>query len=460
MNRSIRIAALTLMPALLAMAQQQPMRPANWLDPDKSTPAGTEYHTFQSKLAGGEVSYLVHLPATYQTEQAQRYASVYWLHGLNGDQRAGAAFVEQMTAAAKAGKAPHMIIVLVNGMRDSFYCDSKDGKWPIESVIVKELVPHIDKTYRTVARREFRLVEGYSMGGYGAAHLGFKYPDVFGLVGVMAGALITPSASVQPRVFEKMYGSDPAYVEANSPSTLVRKNAEAIRGRTAVRVAVGDQDGLQVQDKAFHGLLTELKIEHEFETVPGVAHNSALFYKTLGTGAFAWLQKAITNRPPDAGNWPNVSAQSHVFQRGDVEILTFETEKDYDKLQELYKQSKDIEPKPGEMTTLYYRTNTDNSVQPYAMRLPAGYSKDRKYPLVIQLHGTNFHEVLSGSRLNYRGMGGPQWIQPDLPVIYLHAFGGPTFFYIGMGEVEILRLIDEMKGRFSIEPDRVYIMGH
>src|ERR1043166_2263133 len=119
MNSSMRIAALA--PALLAMAQQQPMRPANWLDPDKTEPAGTQYHTFQSKLAGGEVSYLVHLPATYETEQAQRYASVYWLHGLNGDQRSGAVFVEQAAAAAKAGKAPHMIIVLVNGMRDSFY---------------------------------------------------------------------------------------------------------------------------------------------------------------------------------------------------------------------------------------------------------------------------------------------------------------------------------------------------
>jgi hypothetical protein len=111
---------------------------------------------------------------------------------------------------------------------------------------------------------------------------------------------------------------------------------------------------------------------------------------------------------PDAGNWPNVSAQSHVFQRGDVEILTFETEQDYDRLQELYRQSRDTQPAPGAMATLYYRSKLDGSAQPYAMRLPNGYSRDRKYPLVIQLHGTNFHEVLSGSRLTYRGMGGPQ----------------------------------------------------
>jgi hypothetical protein len=55
---------------------------------------------------------------------------------------------------------------------------------------------------------------------------------------------------------------------------------------------------------------------------------------------------------------------------------------------------------------------------------------------------------------------GPQWIQPDLPVIYVHAFGGPTKFYMGMGEAEILWLVDEMKARFFVDPDRVYIMGH
>ena len=60
------------------------------------------------------------------------------------------------------------------------------------------------------------------MGGYGAAHLGFKYPELFGIVGIMAGALIQPRAEVQPAVFEKMFGSDEKYVDANNPFTLLR----------------------------------------------------------------------------------------------------------------------------------------------------------------------------------------------------------------------------------------------
>jgi enterochelin esterase-like enzyme len=298
------------------------------------------------------------------------------------------------------------------------------------------------------------------MGGYGAAHLGFKYPDLFGIVGVMAGALITPRDSVQPAVFQKMFGSDPAYVQANDPFALARKNADVIRGKTTVRIAVGDQDSLQVRNQALHELLGQLKIEHEYEVVPGVAHNSNLFYDALGERAFAWYRKPLAFQTPPPEPVANASAPSHLFKRGDLEILTYETEQDYDRLQELFEQSRKSPATPGTMTTRYYRSNMDSSVQPYALRLPRDYTRDRKYPLVIQLHGTNFHEVLSGARLRYRGMGGPQWIEPDLPVIYVDNFGRPTTFYQGMGEVDILEMIEEVKRQFSVDPDRIFIMGH
>ena len=278
--------------------KKYPSTPAAWVDPDKTEPAGTHYKTFPSKLAAAsalpsnEVSYLIYLPPSYETETSKRYPVVYWMHGLNGNQRAGSTFLAQMTPVAAAGKIPEMIVVLINGMKDSFYNDSPDGKWPIESVIIKELIPHIDKTYRTIARRESRAVEGYSMGSYGAAHLGFKYPELFGIVDVNAGALITPRAAVQPAVYEKMFGSNDAYVQANDPTVLLRKNADAIRGKTFIRVAVGGDDSLLPNNKKLDDALTELHIEHGWEVVPGVAHNPPLFYKTLGERSMVTYEKA------------------------------------------------------------------------------------------------------------------------------------------------------------------------
>ena len=141
-------------------------------------------------------------------------------------------------------------------------------------------------------------------------------------------------------------------------------------------------------------------------------------------------------------------------------MLTYETERDYDRLQELFRGSQERTPASGMMTTCYYRSRTDDSVQPYAVWLPRNYDPQRKYPLVVQLHGLNFNEVLSGARLRYRGMGGPQWIEPNLPVIYVNCFGRPSTFYAGMGEVDVLEVIDLVERQLSVDPDRVFLMGH
>jgi len=39
-----------------------------------------------------------------------------------------------------------MIVVLVNGIAASYYRDEPNGKGPVESVIMKELIPHVDQT--------------------------------------------------------------------------------------------------------------------------------------------------------------------------------------------------------------------------------------------------------------------------------------------------------------------------
>ncbi len=301
--------SILLVVAAAVLAQQSPdaarnarnRAAASWLDPNPSEPTGTHYRTFKSDLAKSEVSYLIYLPPDYETNASRRYPVVYFLHGYTANLRAGVMFVRPMDAAIRAGKAPAMIVVLVNGITGSYYCDSRDGKWPVDSVITKELIPHIDQTYRTMAGRETRAVEGFSMGGYGAAHLGFKHPDLFGMVSIRAGAL-TDSAEWGPLEGalggrRKLMQSAPQdYFEANDLATLIRRNAEGIRGRTKIRIAVGSDDGLRPANEALHQFLTKLKIEHEFEIVPGVGHDSSKLYLMLGERACIWYQTALPPR--------------------------------------------------------------------------------------------------------------------------------------------------------------------
>ena len=264
------------------------MPKAEWLDPDRGAPNGTQYKKFQSKVLAREVSYLIYLPPGYENEK-QRYPVVYWLHGMGGNQRGGAMmFVPHVQAAIKEGMLPPAIVVLVNGMVKSFYCDSSDGQCPMESVIIKDLIPHVDETYRTIARREGRVIEGYSMGGYGAGHLGFKYPELFGTVVINAGALIDPSLASIPKdgPLFGVFGADNARRVAEYPRELARENADKLRAKTNIRIGCGSLDSLLPRNQDLHELLTQLDIKHEYEVVPGVAHNSGLYYRKLGTKVF------------------------------------------------------------------------------------------------------------------------------------------------------------------------------
>jgi len=58
----------------------------------------------------------------------------------------------------------------------------------LQANIVEEVIPYVDKNFRTKPERAFRAIEGFSMGGYGATMLGAKHPDLFGAIVEYSGA--------------------------------------------------------------------------------------------------------------------------------------------------------------------------------------------------------------------------------------------------------------------------------
>src|SRR6476660_9815239 len=141
------ICGASTLPAAQSAAQEARPVLGPWVDPSRDEPAGTHYKTLRSATIGGDVSYLVWLPPDYNTAPGRRYPVIYWLHGGGGNQRSGSFFVDLYAGAVRRLLAPAAIIVLPNGLRESNWVDSKDGKSPVETVIIKDLVPHIDQTY-------------------------------------------------------------------------------------------------------------------------------------------------------------------------------------------------------------------------------------------------------------------------------------------------------------------------
>lgn len=63
--------------------------------------------------------------------------------------------------------------------------------------IVKELKPHIDSTYRTLADHENTGIFGSSLGGLVSFYAALKYPDTFGMIGVFS-----PSFWFNKKIYE------------------------------------------------------------------------------------------------------------------------------------------------------------------------------------------------------------------------------------------------------------------
>src|SRR5262249_13403413 len=112
------------------------------------------------------------------------------------------------------------LIVVMPDVGNSWYANwaaSDEGQkndW--EDFIVKDLIGHVDSTFRTVAAREGRAINGLSMGGYGALMLGLKHPDVFCSVGSHSGAVAFAKSAAE-RLRSGTTG-DPAKKAARKPS--------------------------------------------------------------------------------------------------------------------------------------------------------------------------------------------------------------------------------------------------
>src|SRR5437660_324609 len=143
--------------ACALVAQPQNYGSYDWVDPDKTPAPDTAYKTFHSATINGDVSYLIYLPPDYERQTSMRYPVLYDLPASGQTPKSGAEAVRRVNEGIRAARISPMIVVLVNGLRgNTMYSDSRDGKWPVESVIIKDLIPHIDATYRTIAAREGR----------------------------------------------------------------------------------------------------------------------------------------------------------------------------------------------------------------------------------------------------------------------------------------------------------------
>ena len=259
------------------------------------------HRVFSSASVRGEVSYHIYRPAVYGADAGRRFPVVYWLHGSGGGLPGIPAIAKRFDEAIEAGKIPPCLVVFVNGLEMGMYVDWADGSAPIESMIVGDLLSHVDSAYRTVAKREGRLLDGFSMGGYGAARLGFKHPELFRSVSIVGAGPLQSELKSTPRasriqaedLLKRAYGGDQAIFLEVSPRKLAERNAKKITQESLVRMVIGEKDETFGNNEDFHRHLQTLGIPHGWTIVPGVGHEPERIFEALGDYNWEFYRKAF-----------------------------------------------------------------------------------------------------------------------------------------------------------------------
>jgi len=237
----------------------------------------------RSNAMNREVLAAVALPASYNGQNA--LPVLYLLHGFSDTFRAWLTLPPEKGLVQRLADQYGVIIVMPDGGYGSWYLDSPlDKNFQYETFVARELVAYVDGKYKTIPRREGRLITGLSMGGHGALYLAARHPDLYAAAGSIAGAVDISSRGwfSQPirEWFLKLLG-DPAANSAPYRNHSVLYLVDRFKN-AGVRLIIdcGTKDFLFESNQALHAKLLEQGIPHDYTERPG-QHNWAYFANSL-----------------------------------------------------------------------------------------------------------------------------------------------------------------------------------
>lgn len=142
-------------------------------------------HYFASEVTGELESCLVYQPPRF--DPCRAYPVLYLQHGL-GENEAG--WVHQGRAnfildrLIQSGQAQPMLVVMCSGM---VQLKGEYDYVVFPQMLVKDVIPFIERTYRVPGDKWHRAMAGLSMGSMHTSMATLSYPELFGYAGLFSG---------------------------------------------------------------------------------------------------------------------------------------------------------------------------------------------------------------------------------------------------------------------------------
>lgn len=266
--------------------------PFRWVNPlkDKSLP-GVRHATFQSPSMKIPVGYCIYLPPDYDkaANAKKRYPVVYYLHGGRpGSEIKSVRLAPFMDKAIRAKQIKPTIYVFVNGGPVSHYNYPEKKNGMGEDVFIKELIPHVEKTYRVIADQSGRALEGFSQGGRGTARIALKHRHLFCSAASGGGGHAT-----EKRISENDGRESEALKFAPGYNTwdLAKAYAKKQDPGLSLMIFVGTKGFNYENNLEYAKFLKSLKIPFEMLIVEDAPHSAKIIYDKRGLEVMKFHQK-------------------------------------------------------------------------------------------------------------------------------------------------------------------------
>ncbi len=190
--------------------------------------------------------------------------------------------------------------VICPSCENGFYLNGISSGHGFQTFVGEELVDYVRKTLGLALKPELTFTMGMSMGGFGAIHTAFTYPETFGKCVALSSALIIHSiAHMKPgenrdngvanyEYYRECFGDLETVEERNvNPEVLALKLKEESRNMPEIYMACGTEDFLVENNRAMDKFLLDNKIEHVYTEFAGT-HDMEFWSKCI-PGALSWL---------------------------------------------------------------------------------------------------------------------------------------------------------------------------
>ena len=222
----------------------------------------------------------VYTPPGYDNHQGERYPVLYLQHGVGEDETGWAnqgRVNNIMDNLIAEGKAKPMLVVMDRGYAVDPNAPPENrepGPRPmlqpntaLTSVFVNEIIPNVDRKFRTIADREHRAMAGLSMGGFQSFQIAMSNLDKFAYVGGFSGAGFIPPGRDVTKMSNGLWADPGSF---NNKVKLVY-----------ISIGTAEPERMYKGVNTLHLELEKAGIKHVYYESPGTSHEWLTWRRSL-----------------------------------------------------------------------------------------------------------------------------------------------------------------------------------